>query len=300
MGGGLFEVFDQHARFGPLDVVGAGHDFGGPAAGLGALVAGVEGVVFGLFAGVDGEDVGGGDFIAGGVFEGDFFAETFGGHGDVVGRRGIGFKPGGEDVAVGDFGEGVFGEDVVEGFAIVGETGIDVDKLLDAIGDAVGDAGDDHAAVAVSDEDDVVEVFVEDFVDDILDVGGEVDVGGGEMDAFALAGEGGAIDFPAVVGEEAVGFAEGPGAAPGAVDEDNGFLGLDEGAAVWGGVVEGGVGAAGGGGQGEGGEQEGAGECHGGSGFTGKIGKLIQLVHVAGEVAGVSGRRWRALAPTQR
>jgi hypothetical protein len=54
--------------------------------------------------------------------------------------------------------------------------GVQVDQLLEPFGDTVGDAGDHVAAVAVPDQDDVVEVLVEQHVDDILDVGVERDI----------------------------------------------------------------------------------------------------------------------------
>ena len=71
-----------------------------------------------------------------------------------------------------------------------------------------------------------MQVFKEDDIDDVVDMGVEADIGGGEVDFFALAGEGGAIDLIAVGGEEVVDFAEGPSAAPGAVDEDDDLLGV--------------------------------------------------------------------------
>ena len=54
-------------------------------------------------------------------------------------------------------------------------------SFADAVGGAVGDAGDDHAAVAVADEDHVAQVLVVEHSDDVGDVGVEIDVGGEEV-----------------------------------------------------------------------------------------------------------------------
>ena len=218
----------------PLDVVVAFHDEGAIAAGLGALVGVIEGIILGLLAGIDRQDVGGWNLGGDGLIgEGDWLAEGFGGHGDIVRQGCVGLHPFWNQVAVGDgmelFGCRAGAAHGVGAFAVFGEEGIDVDDVGDAIGDAVGDAGDDHAAVAVADEDDVVKIFVKNDVDDVGDVRVEINVGRGEMDALALAGEGGAIDGVAVGGEKVIDFFECPSAAPGAVDDDvseGGFGGI--------------------------------------------------------------------------
>ena len=98
--------------------------------------------------------------------------------------------------------------------------------MPDALGHAVHDAGDDHAAVAVAGEHDVVQVLEEDQVHHVVDVGLQVDVGAVEVHALAEAGERGAVDGVAVVGEELAGPLPLPAAGGGAMDEDEGvFLG---------------------------------------------------------------------------
>jgi hypothetical protein len=53
----------------------------------------------------------------------------------------------------------------------------------------VGDAGDDHAAVALSGQDDIVEVFVPEQVEDVLDVGLEARLRGRQVNALGVAGQ---------------------------------------------------------------------------------------------------------------
>ena len=65
--------------------------------------------------------------------------------------------------------------DVDERLAVHRVGGVEVDDLADPVGGAVGDTGDHHAAVAVADEDHVVQVLVEQQVHDVVDVGVEVD-----------------------------------------------------------------------------------------------------------------------------
>ncbi|MFI6735001.1 hypothetical protein ACIBI9_18900 [Nonomuraea sp. NPDC050451] len=50
--------------------------------------------------------------------------------------------------------------DVGEGLAVDRRGGVEVDEVADPVGGAVGDASDDHAAVAVADEDHLAQVLV--------------------------------------------------------------------------------------------------------------------------------------------
>jgi transposase len=65
--------------------------------------------------------------------------------------------------------------DVDERLAVDRIRGIEVNDLADAVGCPVGDAGDHHSPVAVADEHDITQVFVEEQVDDVGDVRVEVD-----------------------------------------------------------------------------------------------------------------------------
>ena len=116
-----------------------------------------------------------------------------------------------------------FGEvNHVRDFAVFGQQSVNVDDALDAVGHAIGHAGDDHAAVAVADEDDVVQIFPEDDVDDVLNVRVEVNVRAAEVGMFAEPGERRAINDVAVGGEQIVHVFPIPTAAPCAVHDDVG------------------------------------------------------------------------------
>jgi hypothetical protein len=82
------------------------------------------------------------------------------------------------------------GPAVVEVLAILGHGRVEVDELCQPLRHPVGDAGDDHPAVAPADEHDILEVFVLQDIDDVLDVGVEVDVGVAKVDPLAETREG--------------------------------------------------------------------------------------------------------------
>ena len=123
--------------------------------------------------------------------------------GRTVGRLGVGFDPRHLQHAVDHIGIGAGAtEQVVEGHAVIGHGGIEEDHVPNPFGDAIHHASDDHATVAVAGQHDVMQILEEDEVHHIVDVGFEIDVGTGEMDAFAEAGEGGAVDGVAISLEE--------------------------------------------------------------------------------------------------
>jgi hypothetical protein len=96
--------------------------------------------------------------------------------------------------------------------------------VTNALRHAVHDAGDDHAAVAVAGEHDIVEILEEDEVDHIHDVGLEVDVGAVEVHPFAEAGERDTVDRVTVVGQEPAGLLPFPCAGGGTVDDHVGVF----------------------------------------------------------------------------
>ncbi|GAA1844885.1 hypothetical protein GCM10009836_25480 [Pseudonocardia ailaonensis] len=100
--------------------------------------------------------------------------------------------------------------------------GVDEDQVGDAVRDAVGGRGDDHAGVAVSDEDDVGEVVVEDGGGDVLDVGAQVDVGAEQVRRVAVAGQGRGQDAVAVGPEQWDDPLPGLAVVPRPVHEDEG------------------------------------------------------------------------------
>src|SRR5262249_40766450 len=69
-----------------------------------------------------------------------------------------------------------------------GNERVPVDEPADALRDAVGDPRDDHAAIAVADQDDVLEIVLDQIVDDGLDGLGQP---GGPGIAWAIAPDGG-------------------------------------------------------------------------------------------------------------
>ena len=64
--------------------------------------------------------------------------------------------------------------EIVERLAISGDKGIHINKVANPLGHTIADAGDDHAAVTVADQNDVVKVFAFDDAENVLDVGLEV------------------------------------------------------------------------------------------------------------------------------
>ena len=71
---------------------------------------------------------------------------------------------------------GLFGRQVIEeAFAIFDDVSIEVDQCAEAMGDLVGDAADDPTGVGVAAEDYVCKLLPADEVDDVGDMGGEID-----------------------------------------------------------------------------------------------------------------------------
>ena len=52
------------------------------------------------------------------------------------------------------------------------------------------DARNDHAAIGMAHEDDLIEIFPLDLVDDVVDVGGEIDIGVEEVRTLTQTGQG--------------------------------------------------------------------------------------------------------------
>ena len=62
--------------------------------------------------------------------------------------------------------------------------------MRDPFGGPVGHAGDDHPPVAPTHQDDAGQVFVVQQVDDVLEVGVQINLWAGEVDTLAKPGEG--------------------------------------------------------------------------------------------------------------
>ena len=110
----------------------------------------------------------------------------------------------------------------VTAFTIFGQQGVEINDVLDAAGDAVSHAGDDHAAITVSDEHDIVQVFPEDDVDYVLNVRVEINVGAVEIGMFAQAGKRRAIDGVSISGKQMIHRLPIPSATPCAMHDDKG------------------------------------------------------------------------------
>ena len=93
-------------------------------------------------------------------------------------------------------------KEIPKGLAVPRHRRIEKDHVFDAVGNAIHDAGDDHAAVAVSGEHDVMEIFKEDEVDHVINVGLQGDVRAVEVHPFAKSGEGRAIHRMTILREE--------------------------------------------------------------------------------------------------
>src|ERR1035437_5478801 len=111
-------------------------------------------------------------------------------------------------------GQGRTAEGVIHALTVIGYNGVDKDDLPDAVGYAVHHAGDHHPAVAVADEDNVMQIFPEDEIDDVGDVRGEVDVRTGKVHPFAETSESGPVDLVTVGAEQQVDLLPLPPAAP--------------------------------------------------------------------------------------
>ena len=67
---------------------------------------------------------------------------------------------------------------------------VEIDEFGDPFGCTICNAGRDHAAVAVTDQDNVAEVFRKNNAENVGDVGFEVDLAVGEVSTLAKTGEG--------------------------------------------------------------------------------------------------------------
>ena len=92
--------------------------------------------------------------------------------------------------------------------------------MADPVGGPIGHPGDDHAAVAVPDEDHVAQILVVQHGDDVVDVQVEVDVGAQQVRPFTQAGQGRRVHLvprrPQEPGDPLVA----PAAVPTAVHQD--------------------------------------------------------------------------------
>src|SRR5262245_38390393 len=81
-------------------------------------------------------------------------------------------------------------------------SGIQVYQLPDPLGRAIGNARDDHATIAVTDQDDLAQVLERHHVDHIGDVHLKVDLWAEQMPSLADSGQCRAVDFVAGLTQE--------------------------------------------------------------------------------------------------
>jgi len=71
-------------------------------------------------------------------------------------------------------------------------------RLLDPIRNLLSHTGNDQASIAMSNRNNVMEILEPEYVQDVIDVGGQVDTWIGKMYPFAEAGECRTINFVAL------------------------------------------------------------------------------------------------------
>jgi predicted ester cyclase len=104
--------------------------------------------------------------------------------------------------------------------AIPRHVGVEIDHVRDALRSAVGDTSDDHPPVAPADQNDTGQILVVEHVDDILDVGVQIDLRAREVDALAVPGEGRGLDIVAGAAQVRRDPPPAPAAGKRAVDKD--------------------------------------------------------------------------------
>ena len=119
------------------------------------------------------------------------------------------------------FYQGVFHD----AFAVQGNHRIEVDQLCNAVRDSVRNARDHHPAVTVANQDNRLQFFKQEGIDDVADVYVESDILIGQVDAFALTGQRGSVYPVSLCGQQIIHPPEGPATAPSAVNDDNSAFG---------------------------------------------------------------------------
>lgn len=105
-------------------------------------------------------------------------------------------------------------DETLDAFTRLRQERLDVDQAADAVAEFVSHSGNDHAAIAVPDQDDVGQLLPDDRVDDVGDVRCETDGRRGQMDAFAEPGQRDAIHTMAGSRQDGIDRVPIPTAAP--------------------------------------------------------------------------------------
>ena len=80
-------------------------------------------------------------------------------------------------------------DDIGNGFAVLGPQPIEVDQPSEAFRSAIRDRGDDHAAITVTNQDDVVQILPIKDAHDVVDMGFEIHRGAEQVSALTKTGE---------------------------------------------------------------------------------------------------------------
>jgi 2-keto-4-pentenoate hydratase/2-oxohepta-3-ene-1,7-dioic acid hydratase in catechol pathway len=108
----------------------------------------------------------------------------------------------------------------VDPVAVTGHERVEVDQVPDPVTDVLQRPGDHEPAVGEAEQDDVAQVLVPDGVDHVGDVGGQADLGTGEVGALTDAGQARCEDLMAGPPQRTAYLAEAVRAAPRAVNQD--------------------------------------------------------------------------------
>jgi hypothetical protein len=92
--------------------------------------------------------------------------------------------------------------------------------LGDALRNAVGGAGDGHTAVAMADEHDIIQILPLDQVDDVGDMGVEIDRRTAKVRPLAQSSEGDGINVVAPRSQRSCDLRPAPPTHPGTADEN--------------------------------------------------------------------------------
>src|SRR5439155_5333021 len=117
-------------------------------------------------------------------------------------------------------GAGRGAEHRVRPVAITGDEGVEVDQVPDPVADVLQRPGDHEAPVRETEEHDAAKILVKDGVDDIGDVGRQVDLRTREVSPLTNTGQAWRENLMARGPERAAGLAEAVRAAPRAVNQN--------------------------------------------------------------------------------
>jgi len=116
----------------------------------------------------------------------------------------------------------VVGRDVEieQRLAVFRDEGIEIDQSCDLLRHRVGDRSDHHAAIGMAEQHHIRKVFIADDVEDVGDMGAQVDGSALKMRALALPGQRRCEHDVAALAQSVCNPREFPAATPGAVNQN--------------------------------------------------------------------------------